>query len=347
MSALPLPVIPHLPVTALAPMQDVTDIHFMRVVAGYGCPDYFFTEYFRVHESSNLSPKVLRSITENDTGRPIFAQMIGESVPDLARTAKDLAQHPIAGIDLNMGCPAPRIYRKNVGGGLLREPETVDRILGELRQAIGGLFTVKMRIGFEDTQNFAVILQLINKHKIDLLSLHGRTVKEMYHADVHYDLIAQAVQTVNCPVLANGNITSAHSAQRVLAQTQAFGAMIGRSAIRNPWIFRQTREHLAGLPITVVTLSDVRDYIDRLRQTATAQAVPERARVGHLKMYLNYIAQGVDPDGAFLYHMRRTQTEQELLELCDRDLLQPDDRPFATEPYQGLFARPKAEAVMV
>jgi tRNA-dihydrouridine synthase B len=344
MSALPLPLIPHLPVTALAPMQDVTDIHFMRVVARYGCPDYFFTEYFRVHESSNLSPKVLRSITENDTGRPVFAQMIGESIPDLVRTARDLARYAIAGIDLNMGCPAPRIYRKNVGGGLLREPETVDRILGELRQSIGGLFTVKMRIGFEDTQHFETILQLINKHKIDLLSLHGRTVKEMYHADVHYDLIAQAVQTVNCPVLANGNITSASSAQIVLDQTQAFGVMIGRSAIRNPWIFQQTREYFAGQPITVVTLSDVRDYVDRLRQTATAQAVPERARVGHLKMYLNYIAQGVDPEGKFLYNMRRTQTEQELLNLCDRDLLEQPDRPFAAEPHQGLFARPKSEA---
>jgi tRNA-dihydrouridine synthase len=75
-----------------------------------------------------LDKSILSSITENSTGRPIFAQLIGESIPDLVRIALELSRYPIAGIDLNMGCPAPRIYRKNVGGGLLRDPEKVSRI---------------------------------------------------------------------------------------------------------------------------------------------------------------------------------------------------------------------------
>ncbi len=340
---LSLPIIPGLPVSALAPMQDVTDICFMQVIAHYGCPDYFFTEYFRVHESSGLDKQILRSITENNTDRPIFAQMIGESIPDLVRTAKRLQDYPIAGIDLNMGCPAPRIYRKNVGGGLLRDPGTIDRILGELRSAIPGRFTVKMRIGFEDTAQFDKILDLIDRHEIDLLSLHGRTVKEMYHGDVHYDLIAHAVQRLCCPVLANGNVSSAPAARAVLDQTAAAGVMVGRAAIRNPWIFKQIREVLAGQPVTIVTLPEVREYIDRLHHTTTVQSVPERSRVSHLKMYLNYIGQGVDPAGVFLHDMRRAQTESELFGICDRDLLRDLDRPFAIEPYAGLFARPKAE----
>jgi tRNA-dihydrouridine synthase len=81
--------------------------------------------------------------------------MIGESIPDLVRTAIDLCNYNIAGVDLNMGCPAPRIYRKNVGGGLLLSPEKVDRILGELRQAVNDRpLTVKMRVGFENTDTF-------------------------------------------------------------------------------------------------------------------------------------------------------------------------------------------------
>ena len=229
--------------------------------AHYGSPDYFFTEYFRVHTSSGLHKQILRSITENATGRPIFAQLIGESVADLVRIARELSRYPIAGIDLNLGCPAPRIYRKNVGGGLLREPATIDRILGALRDAVDGRLTVKMRLGFDDTAHFDRILDLINQHAIDLLSLHGRTVKEMYHSSVHYDLIAHAVQRVRCPVLANGNVTSAIAAATVLAQTKATGVMIGRAAIRNPWIFQQTRQYLSGQPITIVPLAAVRDYI--------------------------------------------------------------------------------------
>jgi nifR3 family TIM-barrel protein len=311
-----------IPLTALAPMQDVTNLWFMKVIAHYGSPDYFFTEYFRVNETSRLNPKILAAITENDTGRPVFAQMIGESVPDLARTAKELCKYNTAGIDLNMGCPAPRIYRKNVGGGLLREPEKIERILAELRFVVNDRpLTVKMRLGFENTDNFYKILDIIARQNIDLLSLHGRTVKDMYHGVVKYDLIAEAVKRVDCPVLANGNINSATTAMEVLFQTGAAGVMVGRWAIGNPWLFDQIRQALGGQPIIPVSLVKVRNYIDRLWQTPTASTMPERARVGYLKMFLNYIALSVDTDGYFLRMMRQAQTEVELLTICDRFLL--------------------------
>ena len=190
----PAGVIPGQPLTALAPMQDVTDLPFMRVAAHYGAPDYFFTEFFRVHGQSRPEKHILRSITENQTGRPVFAQLIGEHIPDMVRTARDLLHYPIAGIDLNLGCPAPKIYKKNVGGGLLRDPAKIDELIGAMRDAIPGLFTVKMRIGFEDTANYDSILGLINRHSVDLLSVHGRTVKGGYRSEVNYDFIGHAVR---------------------------------------------------------------------------------------------------------------------------------------------------------
>src|SRR5689334_18026700 len=95
------------PVLALAPMQDVTDLPFLRLMAGYGGADVYYTEYFRVHATSNLEKHILRSVTENPTGRPIIAQMIGNDIPALVRTAKELQHHPIVAVDLNLGCPAP------------------------------------------------------------------------------------------------------------------------------------------------------------------------------------------------------------------------------------------------
>ena len=121
-TALPAGILPGQPLTALAPMQDVTDLAFMGVVAHYGAPDYFFTEFLRVHAMSRPEKHILRSIDENATGRPVFAQLIGRDIPNLVRTARELSQYPIAGIDLNLGCPAPVVYRKCAGGGLLREP---------------------------------------------------------------------------------------------------------------------------------------------------------------------------------------------------------------------------------
>jgi len=340
---LPAPIIPGGPLTALAPMQDVTDLAFMRVMAHYGAPDYFFTEFLRVHAQSKPEKHIVRSIDENHTGRPLFAQLIGEALVHLARTAVELLRHPVAGIDLNMGCPAPKVYKKNVGGGLLRDPQKIDEILGCLRQTVPGLFTVKMRIGFEDTTHFERILDLINKHDIDLLSLHGRTVKEMYRSEVHYDYIARAVERVKCPVLANGNITSAATAVRVLAETKAAGVMIGRHAIRNPWIFRQCREAFAQQPVTPVTLADARDYIARLYEATRTPEIPERVHVNKMKKYLNFIGQSVDATGAFLHDMRRAETEAALFAICDRHLLAEPRKIFADEPYPGVIARPNCE----
>jgi len=324
-------------------MQDVTDLAFMRVIARYGAPDYFFTEFFRVHSQSRPEKHILRSIDENTTGRPVFAQLIGEDIPHLLRTARELLQHPIAGIDLNLGCPAPKVYKKNVGGGLLRDPVRIDEILAALRETIPGLFTVKMRLGFDDTTPFEAVLESVNRHKVDLLSVHGRTVKEMYRSEVHYDFIAQAAAAVRCPVLANGNVTSAHKAREIVQATKTAGVMIGRHAIRNPWIFKQCREIFAGQIPSAITLADVRDYVEQLYHATKHPDFPERAHVNKMKKYLNFVGQGVDAEGRFLHDMRRTSTEAELFEVCDRHLLGIPHALFAPEPYPGVIARPNCE----
>ena len=358
-TALPPGIQPGGPLTALAPMQDVTDLPFMRVAAHYGAPDYFFTEFFRVHGQSRPEKHILRSLTENRTGRPVFAQLIGEHIPDMLRTVMELLAYPIAGIDLNLGCPAPKIYKKNVGGGLLRDPAKVYDLLGALRDAVPGLFTVKMRLGFDSTDHFERLLGLINKHSVDLLSVHGRTVHGGYRSEVRYDFIGTAVRTVRCPVLANGNITSADKAATVLAGTGAAGVMIGRHAIRNPWIFRQCRERFAverdlrarseparrsgSTSVFQPILADVREFIDRLYRETLTPGVPEKVHVSKMKKYLNFVGQGVDAGGAFLHVMRRAMTEAELVAVCDRHLLAEPTKPFALEPFPGIIARPNCE----
>src|SRR5207245_3972642 len=195
-------------ILALDPMQDVTDLPFWKLMTAYGGADLYFTEYFRVHATSTLEKYILKSITENPTGRPVIAQMIGNDIPSLVRAARELQQYPIAAVDLNLGCPAPVVYRKCAGGGLLREPQRVDSILGALRDAVTIKFTVKSRIGFDSPEVFSELLTIFAKHSLDLLTVHGRTVKEMYGPQVHYDYITRAVAAVPCPVLANGNVYS-------------------------------------------------------------------------------------------------------------------------------------------
>src|SRR6188472_1538216 len=192
------------PILALAPMQEVTDGAFWTLVHKYGGADVYWTEYFRVHSTSTPEKRIVEAITRNTTGRPVVAQMIGNDIPELIRTAKVLQQLPVAAIDLNLGCPAPIVYRKCAGGGLLREPARIDAILGALRDAVTIKFTVKTRLGFASLNEFDHLLSIFAKHSLDALTVHARTVAQMYRLPVHYDRIRQAVETMPSPVIANG-----------------------------------------------------------------------------------------------------------------------------------------------
>jgi len=343
--ALPDSLVPGQWPTALAPMQDVTNLPYMKVVASCGVPDFFFTEYFRVHAHSRLNPEILRSITENSSGRPIFAQLIGENPKDLTRTVIELEQYPVAGIDLNMGCPAPKVYKKNVGGGLLRDPETVDRALGTLRECVSSRLTVKMRVGFEDDRNFETMLDLVEKHKVDLLSLHVRTVRGGYRSEPDYRYAACAVHQLNCPVLVNGDITSAAKAHRILRETGSAGVMIGRSAIRNPWIFLQIRQLQSNERPFRPLLRDVYSYVEDLYREMEDSSIAESKQVARMKKFLNFVGLGVDEEGQFLHEMRRAASKSNLFDICARYMLE-DSRgstPYPDEAFPGLVARPNQE----
>jgi tRNA-dihydrouridine synthase B len=310
------------PLLILAPMQDITDLPFWRVMTHYGGPDVYYTEYFRVHRDSRPEKYILRSIDENPAGKPVIAQMIGQDIDALKRTAVELQKHNIAGIDLNFGCPAPIVCKKDAGGGLLRHPEKIDAILREVREAVQLRFTVKTRIGFDSPDEFPALLDLFRAHPIDALTVHGRTVREMYKPVLHHDAIARAARLMPCPVFANGNVRDVASARHMVEVTGAQGLMIGRGAIRNPWIFAQIREAwMHGEIRTRPTLVDLREYIDRLDRETHRPGVPEIARVGKMKKYLNYIAPGIGEGDALWTELKPVLTLKELFLICDRHLL--------------------------
>lgn len=320
-------------------MQDVTDLPFWTLMARYGGPDIYWTEYFRVHGDSKPEAFILRSIIENPTGRPAIAQLIGNDVAAMVKNARILQQYEIAAIDLNLGCPAPVVYKKCAGGGLLRELNRVDSLIGALRDNVNVAFTVKTRIGFESPDEFDALLAIFAKHGIDLLTVHGRTVVQMYRPGVRYDLIARAVRELKCPVLANGNVHSAAHARVVLEQTGVRGLMIGRGAIRNPWLFEQIRAELSGQPIKLPTGREVLNYIHELWDAEITLDVPEKAQVQRLKKFMNFIGEGVPGADRFLFQIRRVETKADFFRVCEEFLdndehmsLDPDEMNSRSTP---------------
>ena len=312
-------------------MQDVTTLQFMRVISRYGGPEVYWTEYFRVHGDSRPEKWILDSITRNPTGRPVVAQLIGNDVPALVRTARLLQQHPIAAIDLNLGCPAPIVYRKCAGGGLLREPQKIEAILAALRDAVQVPFTVKTRIGFDQPEEFDRLLPLFARHPIDLLTIHARTVAQMYRPGVRYDLIALAARELKCPVLANGNIFSPAQAKQLLSETGVRGLMIGRGAIRNPWLFDQIRAELCGRPVTLPTGRDVLNYVHALWDEEITPGVRESAQVQRMKKFMNFIGEGVGEE--FLFEIRRVTDTANFWRVCGSFL--DHDRPLTLPSAQA------------
>ena len=162
----------------------------------------------------------------------------------------------------------------------------------------------------------------------------------MYRAEVHYDFIARAVAAMPCPVIANGNVYSPASAAAVLAQTGARGLMIGRGAIRNPWLFDQIRQHRRGEPVRLPTGREVLAYIEAIYDAVCAPDIREPSQVQKMKKYMNYIGSGIEPTGRFLHDIRRVTTRADFFRVCAEYL--DHDRAMPLEPFGPAVAAERA-----
>jgi tRNA-dihydrouridine synthase len=313
-------------------MQDVSVLPLWRCLERRGGPDIYVTEYLRVHRDSHPEKWILRSIRDLETEKPIMAQMIGNDPEHLVRTAKEIQRLvPCAGIDINLGCPAPTVCGKQAGGALLRNHELIRRIAVELRPIVQGRLTIKTRIGFETPAEFDSLLELFATLPLDSLAIHGRTVRERYQSDVHTAEIARAVAALPFPVFANGSIVSVASARAMLRKSGAAGLMIGRGAIRDPWLFDGIRDDLAGREPQRRRLHEVLAYLRELTGEVIRDGNFEKESqiVNRMKKFTNYIASGIS-GGTLNDELRRATSLAGYDESCRRHL--ESDDFFAEEP---------------
>lgn len=313
-------------------MQDVSVLPLWRCLERRGGPDVYVTEYFRVHRDSHPEKLILRSIHEMSGAKPVIAQMIGNDPEHLVRTTQLIQDaSDCAGIDINLGCPAPKVCGKLAGGALLRDRNLIHRIVEKIRPIVRGTLTLKTRIGFESPDEFDELLELFGSLPIDGLAIHGRTVREKYQTPIHPECIARAVESLPYPVTANGNIVSVETALAMHQKTGAAGLMVGRGGIRNPWLFAQVRSALSGSEGPSPSLRDLNDYLHELQDEIEAEGEFENETqlVNRLKKFTNYISSGI-AGGKFNQALRRTTTKAAFSDLCSRYLNK--DEPFPATP---------------
>jgi tRNA-dihydrouridine synthase B len=230
------------PIIALAPLAGYTDLPFRKVVKKYSA-DWTISEMINANAIAFKNEKTLKMLTKNENETPYSVQIAAQN-PEIAKKAVEILNEYdfIDGIDLNVGCPVKKAIKSGYGGNLLNEPENLVKIIETIVKTHNKkFFSVKMRIGFDEI-NGVERAKLIEQSGADMLTVHGRTVKQLYTGETNYEEIAKIKSFLKIPVLANGNIDSYQKAKWVLEYTKCNGVMIGRGAIGKPWIFKEIKE---------------------------------------------------------------------------------------------------------
>lgn len=229
----------------LAPMAGIADRAFRELCINYGA-GYTVTEMVSSKGLTMGDKKSKELLTLGEIENPAGAQIFGDDPEIMAQAAKKCLEfHPNI-IDINMGCPAPKIAMNGGGASLMKNPKLAGEIVKAVSDAVDIPVTVKIRKGWDDESITAVELaQIAEKNGASAITVHGRTRMQMYSGKVDYDIIAKVKKAVDIPVIANGDIVDEQSAAIMLEKTNADAIMIGRGALGNPWIFRRINAYLS------------------------------------------------------------------------------------------------------
>ncbi len=226
----------------LAPMAGFTDRSFRYICREQGA-DLSYTEMVSakglIYNSKNT--KILLSKAENEN--PFCVQLFGSEPEILREAAKQLEAEGVSLIDINMGCPAPKIVKNGEGSALMNNPVLVGKIVEAVSKALTIPLTVKIRKGYNEA-NACEIAKICEESGAAAVTVHGRTRDEFYSGKADIDIIKQVRETVKIPVIGNGDITDGKSAENMIKTTGCGGIMIGRAAMGNPFIFREVKAYL-------------------------------------------------------------------------------------------------------
>lgn len=227
----------------LAPMSGWTNLAYRLLARKYGC-SLAFAEMIKARAFMEGSEKTKERLMSHINDRPLGVQLLGQDDPCMEESAQKLEELGIDLIDINMGCPVPKVVSKGEGAALLKQPDKVMRLIRRVRRATNLPLTIKIRSGWcHDQVNAIEIAKIAQDEGIDALTIHGRTREQGYRGSANWEIIAQIKQILKIPVIGSGDIFLAEDAQNMIQKTGCDGVMIARGSMGSPWIFYQL-DHL-------------------------------------------------------------------------------------------------------
>ena len=302
----------------LAPMAGVSDLPFRLLCreqgAGLVCMEMVSAKAIYYN---NRNTESLMEIHPREM--PVSLQLFGSDPVIISEMAKRIEDRPFSFLDINMGCPVPKVVNNGEGSALMKNPGLVEEILSGLVKAIRKPVTVKIRKGFNDESVNAVELAKIAEScGVAAVAVHGRTREQYYSGHADWDIIAQVKDAVKIPVIGNGDVDTPQAAARMLAQTGCDGVMIGRGAQGNPWIFREIREYLErGVILPPPTNQEKKEVI--LRHAALQlEYKGEYTGVREMRKHLAWYTVGMPHSAKFRRMINSMETMEELLAGVER-----------------------------
>ena len=233
------------PIFCLAPMADVTDCAFRQIIAKYGKPDVFWTEFVSADGLCSAGrEKLLVDFIYSENERPMVAQIFGSKPENIKKASELCRELGFDGVDINMGCPDKSIEKQCAGAAMMKNPQLAREIIRAAKEGAGDLpVSVKTRIGYNKNEIEAWIRELLSED-IAALTVHLRTRKEMSNVPAHWDLMKRIVQIRNemkkkTLILGNGDVLNLEDAKRKVEETGCDGVMLGKAIFGNPWLFAE------------------------------------------------------------------------------------------------------------
>ncbi len=304
------------PPVIMAPMAGITKAMFRRFVATFGA-SMVVSEMISVEGLVRKDKRTWKYVELNrDIGALEVFQIFGSKESSFREATKMLCDYGVKCIDINAGCPVPKVVRQGGGAALIREPERLFRIVEAVRSVSSVPVTVKLRIGWDDkTINVLYVVRKLEELGVDAVTVHARTAKQLYSGKACWEWIRRVKKVVSIPVIGNGDIVNYSDAIRMFNETSCDAVMIGRGALGNPWLFQTLAAHFA--PEKWSAPEDSWDNFYVTVKKHIMELADDNCNPGYIRKVLMWFSKGCPEATSFRYELIREDSVDGMLSKFD------------------------------